>query len=377
MPKVGIRTRFTLILSIIFIVAIVAAWAVFSQVLQQRAEAQITEQAIVLMSMLNSVRSYTNEEVNPLLQDDLKTQHDFIPASVPAFSARNVFERFRSNSDYQHFMYKEAAPNPTNMENLADPMEMQMVDTFRSNPSLTELTGFTTLDGQEVFYNSRPMRIASENCLTCHGDPKDAPASLINTYGSEHGFGWKLGDVIAAQTLYLPASDVFAEAQNAMRVVMGIIVVLFALVVLVTNLLLRRVVVRPVVQIAHLAELIQADTLTPESPQLATVSGLAKRSDELGSTAQVLKRMAEEIYAREQKLKAQIQSLKIQIDTEKQYEQVGEITETEYFRNLQARVKQMRQTGTVPSVGKQNAKPDSPSDAPPKPESLNEDQKLP
>ncbi len=71
MPKLGIRTRFTLILSVIFIVAIIAAWAVFSQVLQQRAEAQISDQAGVLMSMLNSVRSYTNEEVNPLLADRL------------------------------------------------------------------------------------------------------------------------------------------------------------------------------------------------------------------------------------------------------------------------------------------------------------------
>ena len=246
MPKLGIRTRFTLILSVIFIVAIIAAWAVFSRVLQDRAEAQISDQAGMLMSMLNSVRSYTNEEVNPLLATDLQTQHDFISASVPAFSAREVFSRFRSATQYQHFDYKEAAPNPTNLENLADPMELQMVDKFRADPSLKELSGFTTQDGQQVFYNSRPMRIASENCLTCHGDPKDAPASLINTYGSEHGFGWKMGDVIAAQTLYLPASDVFAEAQNALRVVMGIIVILFALVVLVTNVLLRRVVVRPV-----------------------------------------------------------------------------------------------------------------------------------
>ncbi len=147
-------------------------------------------------------------------------------------------------------------------------MEMQLVETFSADPSLKELSGFTTLNGQEVFYNSRPMRIGSENCLTCHSDPKNAPASLINTYGSEHGFGWKMGEVIAAQTLYVPASDVFAEAQNAMRVVMGIIIALFALVVLVTNMLLRRAVVRPVVQIAHLAQLIQADTLTPASPEL-------------------------------------------------------------------------------------------------------------
>ena len=56
------------------------------------------------MSMLNSVRSYTNEVVNPLLADQLQTQHDFISATVPAFSARNVFQRFQNNNTYQHFV---------------------------------------------------------------------------------------------------------------------------------------------------------------------------------------------------------------------------------------------------------------------------------
>ncbi len=349
MPKFGIRTRFTLILTAIFVIAIIAAWVAFSQLLQDRAETQITDQAMVLMSMLNSVRSYTNEEVNPLLAADLQTEHDFISPSVPAFSARQVFERFRNNSGYQNFMYKEAAPNPTNLNDLADPFEAQLVETFRGDPSMTELAGFTTQNGEQVFYNSRPMKVASENCLTCHSTPENAPASLINTYGSEHGFGWQVGDIIAAQTVYLPASAVFAEAQNALRVVMGIIIILFALVVLVTDMLLRRAVVQPVVQISQLARMIQSDTLTPESQELAVVNSIAQRSDEFGSTARMLKRMAEEIYAREQKFKAQIQSLKIQIDTEKQNQQVEEITESDYFRHLQARVKQIRKTDTAPA----------------------------
>ena len=124
-----------------------------------------------------------------------------------------------------------------------------------------------------------------------------------------------------------------------MRVVMGIIVVVFALVVLVTNLLLRRAVVSPVVHIAQLAQLIHADKLQPHSPELANVSTIAQRSDEFGSMARLLKRMAEEIYAREQKLKAQIQSLQIQIDRDKQSQEVEQITESDYFRHLQERVK--------------------------------------
>ena len=95
------------------------------------------------------------------------------------------------------------------------------------------------------------------------------------------------------------------------------------------------------------------------SPELATVSGIAQRTDEFGSTAQVLKRMAEEIYAREQKLKQQIQSLQIQIDRDKQDEQVEEITESDYFRHLQARVKQIRQ-GSEPPPAPSDETPQQP-----------------
>ena len=63
MPQLGIRTRFTLILSLIFVVTIAAAWIIFSRVVQQQAEDEITYQASVLIAMLNSVRTYTNTEV--------------------------------------------------------------------------------------------------------------------------------------------------------------------------------------------------------------------------------------------------------------------------------------------------------------------------
>ena len=82
MPQVGIRTRFTLILSLIFVVAIIAAWVIFSQVLQQQAEDEITYQASVLIAMLNSVRTYTNTEVNPLLAPQNCRQRESVHRAV-------------------------------------------------------------------------------------------------------------------------------------------------------------------------------------------------------------------------------------------------------------------------------------------------------
>ncbi|MBI1258236.1 MAG: DUF3365 domain-containing protein [Chloroflexi bacterium] len=336
MRQVGIRTRFTLILSLIFAVALIASWAIFSRVLQEQAQDEISYQALVLMEMLNSVRKYTNTEVNPLLAPALQTQDAFIPQSVPAFSAREVFENFRSiSSQYAHFLYKEATLNPTNPRDLADDSEKAMVEQFRSDPSLKELSGYMMVNDRQVFYNARPLAIASENCLTCHGDPKDAPASQRATYGTENGYGWKMGEIIAAQTIYLPAQDVFGRAQQALNAVMSILVVIFALTIIVTNVGLRRAVVRPVVQIARLAQLIGSDRLTTDAPEVQTVNQIAKRNDEFGQTAKIIQRMVKEIYEREQKLKLTIESLRIQVDKEKQTKEVREITESDYFQSLQ------------------------------------------
>ncbi len=242
-----------------------------------------------------------------------------------------MFENLRKNETYAHFLYKEAAPNPTDLRDQADDSETAMVDAFRADPSLKELSGFMDRNGVQVFYISRPLTITSENCLTCHSTPQNAPASLIQTYGTDHGFGWQLNQIVAAQTIYIPAADVFAQAQQALTLVMGIIVALFVVVIVVTNIGLRRAVIRPIIQIARLAQLISSDTLTPNSPELAMLTPLTQRSDEFGHTARLIERMAQQIYARERKLKDTIQSLQIEVDKVRESQEVEQITEFGLF----------------------------------------------
>ncbi len=360
MPKVGIRTRFTVILTVIFLAALVASWAIFSPMLQAHAQDEIAYRAQLLMETLNAVRTYTSQHVNPLLAERLQNEDQFISETVPAFSAAMVFQNLQSKDQYQNFSYKEAAPNPTNPRDLADPFEMQLVDTFQSDSSVKELSGFTTRNGEPVFYTSRPLTVSAESCLACHSDPATAPASLRNTYGTSGGFGWHLNEIIAAQTIYLPANDVFQQAQDALLAVMGGIAVIFAAVVLVINGLLRRTVIRPIVVIARVAQLLGSDKLTPTSPELVSISAVSQRTDEFGHTAEIVRRVAQEIYEREQQLKQTIQSLQIQVDKERESQEVEQITDSEYFQNLQKRVHEMRQRSEASDANP--AQPDPPNE---------------
>jgi hypothetical protein len=69
--------------------------------------------------------------------------------------------------------------------------------------------------------------------------------------------------------------------------------------------------------------------------------------DELGNLARIFDKMALEVRAREQKLRQQIADLRIEIDVAKRTQQVSEIADTDYFRDLQAKARQLRGQGAV------------------------------
>ena len=71
---------------------------------------------------------------------------------------------------------------------------------------------------------------------------------------------------------------------------------------------------------------------------------VAAREDALGQLARTFQRMAGEVRAREERLRAEVRELRIEIDEARQARQVAEITDTDYFRSLRDRAKDLRRT---------------------------------
>jgi two-component system cell cycle response regulator len=70
---------------------------------------------------------------------------------------------------------------------------------------------------------------------------------------------------------------------------------------------------------------------------------VAGRGDALGQLARVFQNMARQVDAREQRLRQQVQDLRVEIDEVRKARQVAEITETEYFRDLCAKAQRLRE----------------------------------
>jgi two-component system, cell cycle response regulator len=76
--------------------------------------------------------------------------------------------------------------------------------------------------------------------------------------------------------------------------------------------------------------------------EAAALADVERREDALGQLARVFVRMANEVAAREAKLRQEIQTLRIEIDETQKARQVSAITETEYFQTLQLKARALR-----------------------------------
>ncbi len=73
-----------------------------------------------------------------------------------------------------------------------------------------------------------------------------------------------------------------------------------------------------------------------------SLTEVAARADELGQLTRVFQHMANQVYAREQRLKQQVQELSIEVNKVRQDKQVAEITETDYFQQLRGEADSLR-----------------------------------
>jgi HAMP domain-containing protein/AraC-like DNA-binding protein len=144
------------------------------------------------------------------------------------------------------------------------------------------------------------------------------------------------GNVTSATLVAIPVERVEEALRQQLQLTALVIAAVLSVGLLVSVILTRRV-TQPVAQLTAAAADIESGIFAMED-----LAGAAQRADELGQLARVFQRMAREVYAREQRLKQQVQQLRIEIDQVKKARQVAEITETEYFQHLREHAAEMR-----------------------------------
>jgi HAMP domain-containing protein len=130
-------------------------------------------------------------------------------------------------------------------------------------------------------------------------------------------------------------SDVQQKVRTGIILATGIT----SIVVILMVFLISGVLTRPITALTRVAGHIG------EGDYAQDLSGLTpgRFSDEIGTLAQVFEIMVGKVRQREEKLKKQVIELQIMIDEGKRQEQVEEIVDSDFFRDLQQKARKMRQ----------------------------------
>src|SRR5579885_2666933 len=85
--------KLNLVLLAVFVVALAATAQISWTLLERNARTEIEDTARLLMDAALATRSYTSKQINPLL--DTQSRYTFLPQSVPAYSATEIFGDLR------------------------------------------------------------------------------------------------------------------------------------------------------------------------------------------------------------------------------------------------------------------------------------------
>ena len=258
----GLRLKFNLVLFVVFLLGLGISGYISYELLQRNARDEVLRTAGVMMEAALSMRSYTVAHVRP----NLRTGEDeFLPQSVPAFSATEIMNLLRKK--YPDYAYKEAALNPTNPRNRAVEWETDIVNEFRNNGERKEFTGTRMTPNGLSLYLARPFQIKDPACLACHTSADQAPPAMVKLYGNGNGYGWKLNEVIGAQIVSVPMSLPIENANRAFYTFMGSLAAVFVVLFVILNIMLSLLIVRPIRKMSAAADKISVGEL--DIPELA------------------------------------------------------------------------------------------------------------
>jgi HAMP domain-containing protein len=256
--------KFNLLFIILFGAGVGTTALISRGFLRRNARDEVVKQAELMMETATSTRSYTSLQIKPLLEPQQQASGKFLPQVVPAFAAISTFNYLRRN--YPEYSYREATLNPTNLSDRALDWEADIINYFRNHPEERLLIGERDTPTGRALYLGIPIR-AEHSCLECHSTPQAAPASMIASYGSDHGFGWKENAVVASQIVSVPMIVPEHIADQAFGTLIAALAATSLLTLVIIDAALFFMVIRPVGQLAQMADRVSKGELDiPELP---------------------------------------------------------------------------------------------------------------
>ncbi|MBN2511685.1 MAG: PAS domain S-box protein, partial [Sedimentisphaerales bacterium] len=179
----------------------------------QHIEEMSDQQARLGVAFDTSIRDYIGQVVRPEMEKRVGPDEFIAEAMSTSFVARSVFDSVRE--EFPQYLLRFPSTNPRNPANMATEQEAEIIRYFQNNPHAQLWSGALIHEGKTYHVRALPRRFES-SCLRCHGQPDEAPASMVSRYGNTAGFGRTVGDV-SIDLVGIPLDTAKTAAQANIR----------------------------------------------------------------------------------------------------------------------------------------------------------------
>ncbi len=257
----SIHIKFTLIF---LITVLLVGSALLAGLYQLRVEV-LRNEARAVANQVVSFRSWVAQSGMVWVKDLAPGFHDYLAeredgeggawyGKNPALATRELSDIVAKTAERATFRVTSDEYRHSN--NAPDGFESVALDTLKQDLRSGYFEGFE--DGEYRY--TQPI-LVKKACLKCHGDPADAPKEVIEKYGADKAFGYKVGDVRGIISVRLP-DITFAEVLPALGnpITIGLLLAAF----LVSYLYVERGVIRRIRNLTQQAEAIAEGDMDAE-----------------------------------------------------------------------------------------------------------------
>ena len=215
MRRISLSISFFVLFVLIFGLVIGASYSVLNNIYN----AQLKEQGRNIAENVEAFGSWVASYGRVWVKDNdesflghlsLKSAED--QGSTVDFYSKNPALAQREFSDIVESLpvsakFRMTSHNYMNPKNKPDEFESNAIELVRFN-NLDEYDELT----EDGLYRYAKTIYHEASCLSCHGNPENAPPDVTLQYGAKNGFGFKEGDVAGIISVRIPAKPLFESA---------------------------------------------------------------------------------------------------------------------------------------------------------------------
>jgi len=267
----SVARRFNWVLIGLYLLAIIIAAPTIYWVTTQQVNEQAERELETLVDMVTSIQGYVARDLRPFfMENNLFHSPGFSGIVATSLIAGN-FHKLQPD-----YYIKNVSDNPLNPDNSPKPLENELLNEFRGDRGLKNVTRAGEIDGRQLLISAAP-KLSKPGCLRCHGDIEKAPKQISDEFAGPAGYNYRPNDVVGVSVVGVPMANVQELALQRTGIVLIVLTVLFGLILIAVNRLVRNNLLSPILEITEAAHAIsrgKLDTLIE-----------VKRDDEIGDLA--------------------------------------------------------------------------------------------